>query len=264
MTITTLDQLIAAPKQRILMTKTASRTSVAAAPCSVFDLAGSPGAGVLAGVSTTTGTVPTDVTAGCPLINAFGGGSVGYVSRIEASNVVACRIALYDCLWKGGAYAFNAATSANTPTSYSSRVPSGTDFTGLELWYEQVTAGTGIPSVNVNYNNQAGTAKTTGVTALPAAMIVGRMSQLPLASGDSGIQGITGVTATVATVGTFNLLVMRPLAELRIRVANDGLTQDMLSTGMPVIYADSALMMVVTADSTATQLPELVIDIVNG
>lgn len=264
MAITTLDGIIAGAKQRLLMTKTASRTSVAAAGCSVFDLAGNPGAGTLAGTSTTTGVVPTDATAGCPSINPFGGSATGYVSRVEGSNTVACRITLYDCLWKGGNYTFNVNTSANTPASYSTRVPGGTEYTGLELWYEQVTAGTGVQNVNVTYNNEGATSKSTGVVAMPAAMILGRMQQIPLAAGDKGIQGITGVVGSVATVGTFNLLVLRPLAELRIRVANDGVLQDALATGLPQIFDNSALMMVVTADSTATQLPELVIDIVNG
>jgi hypothetical protein len=68
----------------------------------------------------------------------------------------------------------------------------------------------------------------------------------------------------VASAGTFNLLVLRPLDELRIRVGNDGIIHDALATGMPIVFADSALMMIVTADSTATQTPELVVDIVNG
>lgn len=264
MTITTLDGIIAGAKQRILLAKTATRTSVAAYGCSVFNLAGNPGAGTLAGTSTTTGVVPTDATAGCPTINAFGGDNVGYISRVEASNIVACRIALYDLLWKGGAYAFNVSTSGNSPASYSSRIPGGTDYIGLELWLEQVTAGTLVQNVDVNYNNQAGAAKSTGVIAMPAAMIVGRMQQIPLAAGDTGIQGVTGVAGSVASAGTFNLLVLRPLDELRIRVANDGVIHDALATGMPIIFADSALMMIVTADSTATQTPELVIDVVNG
>jgi len=264
MAITTLDGIIGGAKQRILMYKSASRTSVAANYCSVFDLAGSSGAGTLAGTSTTTGTVPTDATAGCPTINAFGGGATGYISRVEGSNIVACRIALYDCLWKGGAYAFNVSTSGNSPTSYSSRVPSGTDYTGLELWYEQVTAGTLVQNVNVTYNDQSGASSTTGVIAMPAAMILGRMFQLPLAAGDTGIQGVTGVVGTVASAGTFNLLIMRPLCEVRIRAANDGVILDALATGMPQIFDNSALMMIVNADSTATQLPELIVDIVNG
>jgi hypothetical protein len=264
MAITSLDGLIAAAKQRVIITKTATRTSVAASGCSVFDLAGSPGAGTLAGTSTTTGVVPTDATAGCPTINAFGGGNTGYIARVEGSNAVACRIRLYDMLWKGGAYAFNVSTTGNTPTSFSSRIPGGTDYTGLELWYEQVTAGTLVQNVNVNYNNQAATAKSTGVTAAPAAMIVGRMFQLPLAAGDTGIQGVTGAVGTVASAGTFNLLVLRPLTDIRIRVANDSVVQDALATGLPVIFADSALIMIVTADSTATQTPELLVDVVNG
>ncbi len=72
MAITTLDRLIAAASQRVGMIKTASRTSVAAIPFSVFDLAGNPGAGTLAGSSTTAGVVPTDATTGCTTINAFG------------------------------------------------------------------------------------------------------------------------------------------------------------------------------------------------
>lgn len=264
MAITTLDGLIAAAKQRILLTKTASRTSVAAYGCSVFDLAGNPGAGTLAGTSITTGVVPTDATAGCPLINAFGGSNTGYVSRIEGSNIVACTIALYDCLWKAGAYAFNVNTSGNSPTSFSSRIPGGTDYTGLELWYEQVTAGTLVQNVAVTYNDENAASSTTGTVAMPAAMILGRMHRIPLAAGDKGIQGVTGVVGSVASAGTFNLLIMRPLGVVRIRVANDQIIQDALMTGMPQVFADSALMMIVTADSTATQLAELIVDIANG
>lgn len=264
MAITTLDQIIAAPKQRIQLWKSASRTSVAAQSFSIFDLAGNPGAGTLAGTSTTTGVVPTDATAGCPVITAFGGGATGYISRIEASNTVACRVTLYDMLWKGGAYAFNVSTSGNSPASFSSRIPSGTDYNGLELWYEQVTAGTGVQNVAVTYIDENAASSTTGTIAMPAVMILGRMFQLPLASGDKGIRGVTGVVGTTATAGTFNLLIMRRLATVRIRVNNDAGVQDALSTGMPIIYDDSALVAIVATDSTSTGLPEMVIDVING
>jgi hypothetical protein len=78
MAISTLDGYIASAKQRIPLIKTASRTSVANIPFSVFDLAGNPGAGTLAGTSTAAGVVPTDATAGCPIINAYGSGTVSY------------------------------------------------------------------------------------------------------------------------------------------------------------------------------------------
>lgn len=128
-----------------------------------------------------------------------------------------------------------------------------------------LTASTGIQSVNVTYINQNGTTgRTTGVISQGTAGIVGRMTPLPLQAGDSGIQGVTGVAGSVATAGTFNILVMRPLAEARIRVANDAVIQDLLMTGAPIVYADSALRHIVIADSTATQLPDLQIDIRNG
>ena len=266
MAITSFDPgLVAAAKQYVSLAKTATRTAAGSAWTSVIDLAGNPGAGVLAGTSTTVGVVPVAGQAGFPIINAFGGGATGYLAQMDFGSSVAGRLKLFDLLWKGGAYAFNAAVSGQAPTSFSSRVPAGTDFTDTQLWYEQVTAGTGIPSVNVTYTNQSGTAgKTTGVTAMPAAMIVGRCQQLPLAAGDSGLQGVTGVAATVATVGTFNLLVVRPIWSGRVRINNDGGVHGPLETGMPIIYPTSALMMLVNPDASATGVTELEFVIANG
>lgn len=265
MAITTLDGLIAGASQRVRMLKTASMTTVATIPFSPFAQAGNPGAGVLAGTSTTTGVVPTDATTGHPSIVNFAGGATGYISNVEFGSSVACRITLYDLLWKGGAYAFNASTTGQTPTSYSSRVLGGTDFTNTELWMEQVTAATGIQSVNVTYINQAGTTgRSTGTVSQGTAGIVGRMTPLPLQAGDTGVQGVTGVVGSVATVGTFNILVMRRLWEGRVRINNDGDIHDMLKTGLVQIFQDSALYMVVKTDSTASGIPEVTLDIVSG
>jgi hypothetical protein len=264
MAITTLDGLIAAAKQRVQIVKTASRTSVGGAWFSVFDQAGNPGAGTLAGANTTTGVVPTDATAGVPIINAFGGGATGYVTGVEFASSVTCRVMLFDLLWKGGAYAFNASTTGQTPASYSARVPGGTDFTNTEIWLEQVTAGTLVQNVNVTYINQSGTAgRSTGAVAT-AVNIVGRMWQLPLQAGDSGVQGVTGVVGSVASAGTFNILVLRPLWVGRVIVANAGDIHDYLRVGMPAITAEAALGIAVLADSTATGLPEMMVTIANG
>ena len=196
MAITTLDQLIAAAKQRVPIKKTSARTTIANGWFSLFDVAGDPGAGTLAGTSTTTGVVPSDATAGTPIINAFGGGNTGYLQNVEYASTVACRLMIYDLLWKGGAYAFNASTTGQTPASYSARVPGGTDFTNTEIWVEQVTAATGNQAVNVTYINQSGTTgRSTGAVGIGAAPTLGRMWPLPLAAGDTGVQGVTGVVA---------------------------------------------------------------------
>lgn len=264
MAITNLDGWIAAAKQTATITKTASVTAVALMATQVVQAAGNPGAGVLAGTNTANGLVPTDATAGFPLIDAFGG-SNGYISSVQFANTVPCRIKLYDCLFKAGAYAFNAATALTAQPSYSGRVPGGTDYSGTELWIEAVTAFTGNQSIVVTYTNQAGVAgKTTGVIATGVAPIVARMLQLPLAAGDTGIQKIESVTSTVSTVGTFNVLVMRRLWMGRVMVANGGDVHDFIRLGMPEIFATSALKIMVIPDGTATGLPDVSFEIVNG
>lgn len=264
MPITTLDGYIAAAKQKVPYTKTAARTTVANGWFSLFDLAGQPGAGTLAGSSTTAGVVPDDATAGTPTINAFGGGNVGYLTRVEYANTVACRLAVFDVLFKAGAYAFNAAQALSAQPSYLAREPYGTG-QDVEIWIEAVTAFTGTPSFAVTYTNQAGTtARTTGTISAGVAPTLGRMIQLPLQAGDSGVRTIESVTATVATVGTFNVLVLRPLWTARIPIANSGDVHDLIRTGMPRIYENSALFVMANADSTSSGVPELSFQISNG
>jgi hypothetical protein len=265
MAITTLDGWIAAPKQKIAITKTASRTTIANIPFSVFELAGNPGAGTLAGTSTAAGVVPTDATTGVPIINAFGGSATGYLGGIQFQNSVACWIEVHDVLFKAGAYAFNAATTLAAQPSFSSRVPGGTDYNETELWMETVTAFTGNQSIAVTYMNQAGTtAHSTGTIATGVAPTLGRMLKLPLQAGDTGVQKVEVVTSTVSTVGTFNILVTRPLFRGRINIVNGGDVYDFLRTGTPQVFADSALMLIVQADSTSSGLPSILLDIVNG
>lgn len=263
MAIASMDNYLASAKQKITITKTASLTTVAANYGDPIAQAGNPGAGTLAGTSTTAGVVPTDTTAGFPIINSFGASAKGYLTNVEFSNSVACRMRIVDVLFKAGAYAYNASQALTGQPSYSSRVPGGTDYKGLELWIEAVTAFTGNAAPTIQYTDQDGNAGTTGSVATGIAPIVGRMIQLPLAAGDSGIQSITNVACGTATAGTFNVLVVRPLWEGNIRVANGGDVHDLLKTGMPEVFADSALLLMVAADSTSTGVPSLTLEIAN-
>ncbi len=263
MSIATLDGYIAAVKQNLTWMKTGSRTLVAAVPYSVFDIAGEPGAGVLAIGETAAGLVPTDATAGYPLITAFGGSALGYISRIEFGSSVPCRLYLYDRLFAAGAYAFGADTTLASQPLYSGRLPN-TDYNGLQLWVEAVTAFTGNLSVQINYLDQDGNAGDTGVVDTGLELPVGRCMQIPLAAGDSGVQKITRVRGTVASAGTFNVMVLRPLWMGRVKVANDGDVHDFLRTGMPQIYADSALYVLIAADGTAVGLPLMTIQVASA
>lgn len=262
MAITTLDGLIAAVKQRIILAKTASRTSVANIPFSVFDQAGNPGAGTIAVGNTANGVVPTDATTGYPLLPAPA--STLYLSRADIRSSVAGWIDIYDTLFSCGAYAFNANTTLASQPSYSGRLPVASDYTGLELWVEAATAFTGSPSFQINYLDQGGAAGDTGVIGSGAALILGRMFHMPLAAGDSGIQQITQVRGTVASAGTFNVHVLRHLCGVRINVANQGVLQDFAQLGLPKIFGDSALRLITTLDSTATGLPACRLEVSDG
>ena len=263
MAIASFDQAIAAAKQYLSVAKTAVRPSIAASWFSVFDLAGSPGAGVLAGTSTAAGVVPTDATAGCPTIDAFGASALGYLWQLEYGCSVACRLKLFDMVFKAGAYAFNAAQALTGQPSYASRMPGGS-YSDTQIWIEAVTAFTGNLTVTITYTNQSGVTGRTATLATGTALTVGRLMQVPLQAGDTGVQAITNVAGTVATAGTFNVLVLRPLWSGRCRTANDGDVHDFTKTGMPQVFADSALFLAVAADSTSTGIPEIELVVANG
>jgi hypothetical protein len=254
-TILSLDNYLASARQNVPWMKSAAMTTVANISFDPFAIAGDPGAGTLAGTSTAAGVVPDDTIAGYPPVNTFGGGAVGYLTRARATSSVACRITLYDRLFVCGAYAFNAATTLAAQPSFSARIPSGTDYSGLEIWAEQVTAATGIQSVTVTYDDQANVSRSTGAISQAVAGIVGRCWRLPLVAGGSTVKMITNVTGTVATVGTFNVMVLRPLWEGFIPAASAGVVDDLMRTGAPIVYPDAALFCLVTPQGTALGIP---------
>ncbi len=260
--LTSFNGYITAPKQRMILLKTASRTSVAGIHFTVFDLAGNPGAGVLNPGNTVNGIVPTDALAGYPVINAFNVGALGYLSRVTFGSTVACRLVLFDRLFMAGAYAFNADVPLSAQPDFGGRVPD-LDYKGLELWVEAVTAFTGTPSVQLDYLDQDGNPGDTGVVSLGAALTLGRCQPMPLASGDVGIRRLDRVRGTVATVGTFNVMILRRLWEGRVPSISGGGVHDVLQIGLPQLFTDSALYLLVAPDSTATGIPALTIEIVN-
>jgi hypothetical protein len=272
MSILTLDGWIGSAKQRLIWMKTGTRTLVAAMPYTIFDIAGSPGAGVLAIGNTANGVVPTDAIAGYPVINTFSS-MLGYLSKIEFGSSVPCCFDLFDRLFAAGAYSYAAGTtSLSAQPSYSGRIVNA-NYGGLQAWIEVVTAfvtGTAW-TVHITYTNQAGVTGRVGPdlpTMAAAALPLGRMYQLPLQAGDSGIQKIESVVVTnggtAMTAGTFNVMVLRPLWFGRVVVANGGDVHDLLRTGFPQIFEDSALYMILYADGVAVGLPDVCMQVAMG
>ena len=276
MPITSINDYLNAGKQRLQIVKTQTRTSVAVNPFTVFNLAGQPGAGTLAGSSSANGVKPDDTTAGFPAINFSSGNT--YLSKIEYYSSVLCRLVLYDMLFKAGTYAYNSGTTnLSSQPAISSRCPDytgGSTFgNGCEIWVEVSTAfATGNSwQIQVTYTNSAGTSGRTSVisaAAAAAALTQGKMFQLALQAGDTGVQKIESVIATnggtAMTAGAVNVLILRRLWGNRVTVANSGGINNFLDTGMVQVYNDSAFYLVVQPDSTSTGLPDVVIEIANN
>jgi hypothetical protein len=268
--ITTLDGLIGAARQQVRILKTATATTVAGVPFTTLDLAGYPGAGSLAVGNTANGLVPTDANAGFPTLHPFGAGADGYLQAVEFGNTVAARLTLYDRVFHAGSFAL---TPTRTDTlsaqpSFASRVPGGTDYTGLELFLEINTAvAASAVTVAVGYTNEAGTAgRTTGATSALTSFVTRRLVPLPLQAGDKGIQKIESVTigGSAAASGNCNVVVARRLWSNRVRLANDGGLDAFDATGLPEVFADSALWLVVEADSTSSGVIEVAATVING
>ena len=279
MAITSLNDYITALKQRIEFTKTpTARTTVIGVPFSIFDLAGQPGAGTLAGTATGTATpilqTPSVTGGGFPAITFSSG--VGYLSKVEFNNTVASRLSIFDCLSKSN-YGYAAGTTTITsPLDASSRLP---DYSapnggyGCEIWIEVTTAfvtGTAW-QVQVTYYDQSGSLATSIIStaANAASLTLGKMFQLALASGGSGVQSLKSVIVTnggtAMTAGAFNVLIMRPLwTSGRVPIANGGDIHDMLKTGLPRVYPTSALFVQVCSDTTSTGLPEINMEIASN
>ncbi len=242
--------------------KTATRTLIAAMPYTVFDIAGSPGAGVLNVGNTANGLVPTDAVAGYPIIPSFAG-QTGYLARVEYGSSVPCCFDVYDRLFVAGAYAYNANVTLASQPGFSGRLPNAGVYTGLQLWIEAVTAFTGVCNIRITYLDQDGNAGDTGVVAT-LALPIGRCYQIPLAAGDNGIQRINSVVGSTASAGTFNVMIMRPLWFGRVFTANGGDVHDILRTGFPKIFEDSALYTILYCDSTAVGLPDITFQVATG
>jgi hypothetical protein len=271
MAISTGDQYIASSKQVIPYTKTGAVTTIAATRFATLQAAGFPGAGTLPSTGTPAGggALFTSSSSGMPTINSFGSGATGYLSRVQYTSSVAARLEIVDKIW-GVVPTLTAlaTTTVTSPVSYTSRIPGGTDYSGLRMYVEiTTTMAASATTLQVTYTNQAGaTGKASGTTASLSGFTAGRWVELPLATGDTGVQAITAVTVGGATnaSGAANIIIVRPLWTNRVNVVNGGGTDGLDRTGLPIVYATSALSVQSIPDSTSTGVIDMNIEIANN
>lgn len=255
MAVTTMDGLVAAiaSGQRLVLQK-ASITAVASFYYTLWNAAGVPGAGSLAIANTTSGVIPTDATAGAPVINAFGAGNTGYLMTFDASTATAGVLSVYDRLWHAGSFStgtLQTITLSGVPALQ--RVP-GNDFSQLELWLEVAAAGGATATtVTVGYTDADDAARTATLDSNLSSIPANRMLPFRLAN-NRGIKRVNSVTVGGATgTATFNLIIQRNIVDHTVVSANIGRPKKgPFETGMPILYADSCLAMMFLATTTST------------
>lgn len=255
MAITTLAQLQTARRQKISITSTAQAVAVDDPNLnfiSRFSDAGEP-SGALAGTNAINGIVPTSSSAGYPRIVPFASGAQGYLVSATITRANAGAVYLFDRLFVAGSYSFNAAATLSAQPSFASRVVNS-DYSECELWFEVVTQlqSSSTPTLSIGYTNESGvngrtaTSGFTGAINLPPTLC----RPLALQSGDSGVQSVNSVTCSNFTAGTFNVMVLRRLANVYVhgvvgvgsagtaRVENVGFDTDDV---FPQLFDSSAL-----------------------
>lgn len=260
MSILTLAQYQQAQKRTVTLRKTIAGTPVTAAYWTVWDGTGQPGAGSLSIGNTSSGIVPTDGTTGAPTIDPVSGNL--YISAIDVSASAACRWMLYDRLFHAGSFAVNSSNTLTGVPSFSSRVPGGTDYSGLQIWIESAVNMNGNPLVTTTYTDQAGnTGHTTGAHAASSGNNARSLMQAPLASGDCGVMAIESTSMTGATsVGTWNVVVARPLLR-GYAPAGQQRFGWMDRTRLPEIFADSCLALMVRCSASAALTIDIDVEI---
>jgi hypothetical protein len=269
-----LDSVLAGYKQKLLISKTNSVTTVAGLPFTLIDRAGFPAAGSLNPGNTANGVVPTDATAGFPLINAFAGSNQGYISRIDLTTSAAGAFQLYDVLfWAGQTTIPVSGTTTVTLTSipsFATRVPfksdgSTRDWSQVEIFVQLSVAGSNhAHSTAITYTDQDGNTGATTGNISTQNIGVNRLIRAPLAAGDTGVQAITAyaVNGATSSTGSVSVIAARHLCTIRSQGFSASYGPD--QTGLPEVFADSAILAVAVMDSTSSAIPWLNIEVVEA
>lgn len=274
MPITTFDEYIGAFKQHIQISKSAAVTTTAGNWATTFASAGFPGA-ASAPANTTTGVVPTDATAGFPVIQNFQGANRGYLSRVEGFSTVNQTIALFDLLfWAGPTTIPTSGTTTVTLSgqpSFSGRLPLRSNGTTprweeVEMWVWLSTAGSShAHTFQMSYRDQDNNTAESSATVSTNNVAVNRILRIPWNTGDYGAQLMNGylVNGVTSASGAVTAMFVRRLWAGRLE-ANTYKVFGPDLTGMPQVFDSSALFMAALPESTSTGTPAVLIEIAEG
>ena len=260
MTITTRDLLITAMASnhtRVVIDKASLANAAAGQIFSLWAATGLPGAGA----TPSTAAVCTSALAGAisfPNQTAPTESYLAWLSMVNNTNSGG-GIEIHDRLAHMGGLS-GTVTTAQGALSLVTTAPSAdrigaADYSEVQWWLEVYTAlgATGVnATVNVTYNDD--TTGNLAAVALGATPRAGRVYQLVSAVAGKYIKAVNSVTlsATTGTAGNFGITATRGRTVVPFNLVNTPLVQDWAQLGMPEVYNDACLAMLVSCSSTTT------------
>lgn len=257
MAVTTLDGLIAAMRPPVGFYKASATSEGAGTWHSLWKVAGNPGAGSNPPAYTAgSGYIPTEATAGAiPFVDPS---ASGYLARFGAAGSTVGTLILYDRVWACSGFVTNSVSAQNvtTPGTVDRDANNAALGDGVELWGEVYTApGATGATWTVSYTNEAGTAGRSATYTHPAnAESVGQMFPFVLAAGDKGVRAVASLTCSISsgTAGDIGITLLRRIAEIPLTVVNVAQVLDGVALGLPDLYDNSCLALMVQCSATNT------------
>jgi hypothetical protein len=155
--------------------------------------------------------------------------------------------------------------TVNVTTPGTVNRPDGND---VELWLEVYGApGATTATWTVSYTDIVnGAGRTASYTHPANAETVGQMMPMTLAAGDTGVSAVASFTysASSGTAGDVGITLLRRAAEIPLTLANIAQVLDAVSCGMPRIYDDACLALMVMCSGATSGLVQAALDIVQG
>lgn len=243
MAITTQDQISAGLQPAQVFAKASMSFGVNARPCSYWAQGGRPQAGTYPGTlaGSTLSSASAQVTGQIPYYHP-GGGLRSYLARFSATCDQAGLLIVADRLWSNGGITITSATAQtiNSPTLPARDNAGTSNGDGVICMLEaSAVVGAASPTLTLNYTNESGVSGRTATNQLTTGSTsqTGVSWMFGLQAGDTGIRTIESYTQSVSWVsGTVNLVLLRPLLFLDVKLPRVPAVADFLTSGGVRLY----------------------------
>lgn len=226
---------------------------------SLWKALGQPAAGATPG--TGVGVRPTKATTGAlPFVHPPSG-QLNYLLRASMSGGVRGVLTIYDRLWHNSGLLGTQTTPDTNIGGLTVNRPDGTGF-ATELWGEIYSSlGDANATINVKYTDQDGNTNQSGYLdfgetfgVLGYGSEAGSMFPINLSRPDSGVRSCDAYHWSSSTpfAGNFGFVILRRLADIPLVRASVEETYDFVRLGLPQVYDDACLAMMLRLDGGST------------